>query len=533
MMVQASPDIKIGNYQDDEYAKFILRVQERLRINTNDGNTPLFTTDVPDIWSTYLSSYADNKKQYHNCYECRSFLMRYGSLAVIDDNGLLIPALWHEEDADEPKRGFTAALHRAIRRSTVTGVFKTTEQCWGTPKTGVWRHLSVVPPRSLLHGAIYPEANQVAAEKKENFRNVMRALREYPLPHVETAVRILKTDALYRSEKVLGPAEWLHTLHVACAAARGSAQVNLVWKAVATAPNGFCHPRSSMIGTLLDDIVAGKSFDDVSRAFAAKMNPLRYQRPQVAPSSGTIDAAEKIFEKLNLSRSLERRFARIDELPALWRPAPQEPEPAVSGVFGHLRRKEPEPASLVAPAPTMTWEKFQRVVLPTAERIEVLAPYRGAYTAVVTALHPDAPPILRWDREDCRNPFSNYFWASGALASGFNLRFNTFVQVEAIVARPQTWNGNPDNHPSGVIFVLEGARETNPSGSCLFPEILRSELFEVRSVIEAHSKQGVIHGMDQPHAAGLGVSSTSTEWNTTLKVWSGGRSQEYKLDRWD
>lgn len=53
-----------------------------------------------------------------------------------------------------------------------------------------------------------------------------------------------------------------------------------------------------MIGTLLDDIASGMSFDSVSRRFAEKMHPLQYQRPQAAPSAGNIAQAEKIVEKL-------------------------------------------------------------------------------------------------------------------------------------------------------------------------------------------------------------------------------------------
>ena len=90
---------------------------------------------------------------------------------------------------------------------------------------------------------------------------MMHAMGEFTREHLETALTLLKTDSLYRSEKVLGQTEWLHGLHVARAAAHGSAaNANVVWRAVATAPAGFCHPRSSMIGTLLEDIAAGKDF---------------------------------------------------------------------------------------------------------------------------------------------------------------------------------------------------------------------------------------------------------------------------------
>ena len=106
------------------------------------------------------------------------------------------------------------------------------------------------------------------------------------------ALKLLKSEALYRSEKVLGQAQWLYDLHRALPSRRNRDHV--LWRAVAAAPAGFCHPRSSMIGTLLEDLAAGMPFDDVSRRFAEKMHPLLYQRPQAAPSAGNIAQAEKI-----------------------------------------------------------------------------------------------------------------------------------------------------------------------------------------------------------------------------------------------
>ena len=75
----------------------------------------------------------------------------------------------------------------------------------------------------------------------------------------------------------------------------------------------------------------------------------------------------------------------------------------------------------------MTWDKFQRTVLPSAERIEFLAPSHGSYTALVTAANAEAPPILQWDRDGARNPVSWYFWNGGSSASQFGLS-DVFVQ---------------------------------------------------------------------------------------------------------
>lgn len=534
MNTQVSEGAVVGNHHDGDYDAFLGRVSARFLANCADGARPLFTTDAEDLWGLYLGSFADpTERQYHNCHACRQFIERFGALATIGEAGMVAPAVWNEDDAPEAYRPALAAMAKAVRRAKVTGVFLSSDAVWGTPETGAWRHLALRPAAGMVFQRATLTAGQAMAEKREDFKNVMHALNEFTQPHLETALTLLKTDSLYRSEKVLGQAEWLHALHVARTAAYGAGKANAVWRAVATAPNGFCHPRSSMIGTLLEDIAAGKEFSEVARAFAAKMHPLAYQRPQAAPTAGAIAAAEKVMQQLGAAGSLARRFARLDEVQALWRPSPKKDEAAAGGVFGHLKPKGAEVPSMAIPAQTMTWDKFQRTVLPTAERIEFLTPFQGSYTALVTAVNADAPPILQWDREDARNPVSWYFWHGGSTASSFGLPSGQFVAVEAVALKPSMWNGGHEHHGAGVLFVLAGARESKQAGAALFPEILKAELHGIRSVLEAYSRGASIEGMGEPHAAGVMLTKGEKPWNATVRVWSAGRALEYRLDRWD
>ena len=524
-----------GNHEDAVYNDFLARLNTRFLANCANGAWPLFTTDAEGLWDAYLDSFADpDVRQYHNCHACRQFIERFGGLVTIDEEGATAPAIWHEDDAPQSYKPAVAAMARMVRRAKVTGVFLASSPVWGTPETGVWRHFAVRPAANMIFKRTTKTAGQAMAEKREDFRTVMAALSEITPIHLEMALALLKTDALYRSEKVLGQAEWLYALHSARDAARGPRKANVVWRAVATAPAGFCHPRSSMIGTLLEDIAAGMRYEEVASRFAVKMHPLRYQRPQAAPKAGTIDAAEKVVQQLQAAGSLERRFCRVDEVQALWRPTPKKNDAPAEGVFGHLRPKPVQPATNIRiPAQTMTWEKFQRTVLLTAERIEFLAPAIGSYVALVTAVHPDAPPILQWDREDARNPVSWYFWMGGSTAASFGLRGGQFHDVEVITLKPSMWNGGFEHQGAGVMFVIAGARETRQAGAAIFPSMLKTEFHGIRSVIEAYSRRASIQGMNEPHAAGVMLTKGDNAWNATLRVWSAGRSQEYQLDRWD
>ena len=521
-----------GNVEDIEYSAFLDRVNKRFHANIAAGERPLFTTDASGLWDTYLGSFSDpDERQHHNCNTCRHFIERFGGLVTIDDGGSIDPAVWNEDDAPEHYKAAIRGIVRLVRRASVTGVFLSSEATLGQPTTGDWQHLSVTLPRGVLHRNGVLTAGQKMAEKREDFGIVQRALAEFTADHVNTALRLLQSDTLYQSEKVLGQAQFLDNLHQARADAVAGKRNNVVWLAVAKAPAGFCHPRSSMIGTLLEDIAAGMEFDQVSRRFAEKMHPLRYQRPQVAPAAGNIAQAEKLFATLGLAPALERRIARLHELPMLWEPKQQAPKPSTSGIFGHLQPKEAvQVKSLQMPEITMTLQKFVQTIVPTVEQLEVLlGGGRHAFMAITTAMNSEAPRMFQWD-----HPFAWYVWHGGSLASQFGLSPG-WAKVSGITRLPARWNDTGEcfkHHGDGLVVLLEGARESRAASAGLFPSLLRAELHGVRAVIEAHSRSAEMQGLVEGSAIGIDLRAPGA-LNTTVRTTSAGQQQVYKIDRWD
>lgn len=530
--------VQAGNAGDKEYAAFLRRLQACFALNLTRG--PLFTTNVAGLWETYIETFPAKTRQYHTCNACRRFIEHFGGLVTIDEEGTIVPAMWDVADADPEEVDAVKAMSKAIMRAKVDGVFLSSAPVWGLPKTDDWIHLHVQQQAVHVFKKLTLTAGQAMAEKLEDFKNVKRALEEFTPPMLAQALTLLNSDALYRAEKVIGPAQWLADLHERIAKARLARGVrradNVLWRAVALAPAGFCHPRSSMIGTLLEDIAADMLFADIERRFRAKMSPLQYQRPQAAPTAGNIAQAEKLVEKMGIARSLERRFARLHEIDAVWREA--SPEPVKSGgVFANLKPKGSEPANAVdVPLQTMTWEKFARTMLPTAKAIDLYVPIQGNFHALVTAVHPDAPPILQWDTEERRNPFSWYVYPEGSRAADWHLRPGAWTPVPAITALPPAWfGGTSSHHGEGAIFILEGARDLRRVGGAgLFPECLKTELHSVRATIEAHSRGTTVAGSEEASACGIGLRSGRGAENLRLRVTDrSGARIEVRLDRWD
>lgn len=510
-------------------------------------NVPLFLTEPAEpLFDLYLNSFSGAARQTHNCNSCRHFLERFGSLVMINERGGCVPLFWDFAGVPTMYKDICHRLALEVWRSPIVGVFLSGETTWGdgpkAPKQ--WTHFQVKNRARFTHPL--KTASQSMAEKREERNMLERGLAEFSIDVVRQAVAILKTEQLYRSEKVLGVGEWLLALHEKIAGEKNrQRRDNLVWLAVATAPAGFAHVRSSMIGTLLEDLASGMQFEDVKRRFADKMHPLQYQRPTAAPSEGNIEQAEKVVASLQSAGALERRFAKLEDLTTLWTPRPAKPsKPAASsrstassGVFAHLRGSQKlDVTETGAPPTAMTWEKFARTVLPTAERIEYMVPrYSAPLLAFVTAANADAPPIVQWDREDKRNPVTWYQYINQSAPSRWNLRPDEWCAVTAITLGPFAWDAARDhgNHGHLAVLILDGARDLHyvQSGG-LFPEHLKGDYHSVRRTLEAHFMRSTIVGKNEATACGLALQGNGP-WNATVRVTAGGVRTLYRIDRWD
>jgi hypothetical protein len=500
----------------------------------------VFTTDATGLWENYLAAIPGaSERQVHNCNCCRRFIETYGNLVTIDKHGGTMPVMWDIGRVPEFYTPAFARLEAMVGNASVTGVFVSKATSWGTPETGEWQHLSVEPPTRLIHRNRSLEPNQVEAAVRENVKTVTTAMVAYSPAVLDEALRLFNTGVLERSEKFVGPVQWLRDLHD-WPKGRVNQRVrqNLLWRAVAAAPEGYCHIRSSVVAPLLDDIVAGTPFEVIKRKHGAKTNSAIYQRPQAAPSAGNIAAAEALVAKLGIAPSLNRRFARIEDLELRWVPDDAPADTAgrkSSGVFGHLKakgdRRRPAPPSVNIPPVTMTWEKFSRTVLDTARQIEVWVNPMDGFFAMTAADDANAPPIIKWDTEEDRNTVAWYTYVQLTSARQWKVTPG-WATVSALTLSPNLWGERPAPFLGvGMMLIIEGAVDTSNSSMALFPEHLKGDLHSVWPTIEAFSAKGKLAGAEQASACGLRIGPQCLE--RTVRVHDGKHWTAYKIDRWD
>lgn len=516
---------------DDRYDEFLSAIQAWF--GEIPVGSPVFTTDATDLWEKFLDGFEGDWRQYFNCTACRRFVQTYGGLVTMDECGVREPAVWPQVESVPPLY-FSAvrAARKEIQRSKITGVFLSPHIEWGQPVTWEWHHMAVRVPATMPWTGHLETAGQAMAAKLQEYEMLRRALAEFKVEVVEQAATLLRSDSMYRSEKVLGVAEWLLGLMASLGGVRNKkVQDNLVWQAVAKAPPGFCHVRTTMICTLLEDLAAGLDFETVSARFRAKMSPLLYQRPQAAPKAGNIAAAEKVVEQLRAAGSLERRYATLADLQTIWTPRDEKPKKS-GGVFDGVKARgaQAKAGTVSVSSAAITWIKFRDTVLGNAERIEYIPAGSGNFLAFVTAVNPDAPPILQWDSLEARNPVSWYVYHNGSPASQWNLSAGVGCHVLGVVLQPNLWGGKCLHQGESATFVLENCYDSRDADLALFPEILLSEFHGIRSVIEAYSRNGKLPRCEQP-ACGICVGKAGAAGE--FRVTTGNVVSNYRIDRWD
>lgn len=406
------------NYErpQDDYSVFEEQIKKYFYATIETFHVKqLYQVNVDGLWETYLNNLPEDGRFAYDCRACKQFIERYGNLICIDPvNGNVESVLWGDIDIPPYFQKAVVALNNKIKKSSkISNVFISDVRTLGTPQTGVWTHIHVNLPHEMVNHSRTKNASQLMAEKTEDFTMLLNALNEYPIEIVEQAVALLQTNSMYRSNTILGIANWFLEVHKSIQGNMKAINMgNLIWKAVGEAPNGFCHIKSSMIGTLLDDIKAGHSTGVIAARFEEKMNPQNYMRSQSAPTASAIEQAEKLVEKLGIADSLRRRYARFDEIAdkCLWKP--KGPlykflEKESKGVFSNVPPKEKlnTTGSMIdIPTATMTWAKFERTVLPTAEKIEVKVDNPNRFMALITEAVPGSENIFKWN-----NPFSWYY----------------------------------------------------------------------------------------------------------------------------
>lgn len=176
MEILATPTNKqIGNLNEEDYHAVLQQLQANFLAKVTAANFVLFTANlrplIRSLWEHYLAACPEDRRQICNCNACRTFIERYGDLVIIQPDGIIQSAVWDGANTQDTEYAEVFnELQDLVERAQVDGMFFSSDSVWGQPKTGVWQHMALVPPKECVHDARVYSADQKMAFKREDCR---------------------------------------------------------------------------------------------------------------------------------------------------------------------------------------------------------------------------------------------------------------------------------------------------------------------------------------------------------------------------
>jgi len=380
-----------------EFARHISRRWQRLSAHE------LYTVDpenlnLPEVYLAAFPPGTDpifRTHTEHDCRCCLQFLKQVGGVVSIVDGH--IRTLWEKATTlPEPYATVAAALDAAVRAAPITSVFRTSELNFGrlpnldahdTRITWTHFHVEVLPRhRASAVGSTLNACNTKAA-------SLHRALTDFTPEAVRTVLELIDANTLYRGAEFRSAVDGF--AHLQANAPEPALRQLYAWEQYMAPSAGI---RSTVIGTLLDDLSSGKPLEQAVASFESKVAPLNYKRPTAVVTPRMVDQALATIRTAGLEPALARRLATLEDLSVtdvLWASgsaAPRMRDP----LRDLLLESTPKTPRNISAGATISPEDF--LALRPREISLVLTGFHlPNFLALTAPVHPDAPPLFQWD----------------------------------------------------------------------------------------------------------------------------------------
>lgn len=382
--------------------------------------TGLFRTGATgdEMWSTYLGSFPAGtdpmyrKRTEHDCSCCRQFIKAFGNVVAIQDGQLI--SIWDAAGPFDPAyHAVCREMSRLIKSHPVADVFLHHERTVGTEKShkvvpGVsgaytWNHFHAALPK-LNHGRDTFCAKKDVATRLGELRTTrevfLRSLTELTAEALQTAEDLIGEGSLYRGNEA---AANLRTFAAVKRRFDGLPEVDgyrerFVWAEFDKLGPAVARIRNTALGTLLTDLSMGMDLEVAVHRYEAVMAPQNYKRPVALVTQAMVDKARTEVEALGLAPSLERRYARLEDVSVadiLF--ADRSARKVMRDAFDQVALK-PAPPGFFKGAQTIKVEDFIRGVLPRAGSVEVMfsGGHQGNLVSLIAPQHAAAPTLFKW-----------------------------------------------------------------------------------------------------------------------------------------
>lgn len=514
-----------------------LRIAEDERAGTVRGGSIVGNSDVDGrkLYELYLSSFATQElRQEHTCSCCRQFFIDNANLVILTKEGrseslLFVP----NNEIPDTYRTFVDQAYVQLLDAKLVKVRYSQNDLLeiGQPVKGGFEHFSFILPFVRYQSSRFMTANQEAAEVREDVRLLTLSLNRWADNVLKHAYQLFQNDPRLNKTTfgdVVG--DLIDVIEFAKSLRDHRLRNNYLHTVVMGTCKGLARVGQSALGEFLNRLQENVPVEEAVRQFLTMIKSENYMRPKAAPLAQTIEKAEDIIEKLGLKDSLRRRSLRRDEITEyFWRKSAAVEEPKEGGVFAEVQAKNAPPKAQV---PMIAGGSISMASLITrklqgAQKVEVyVSGETDRLGSLTTAVVPEAPPILHYDKPDNRWPISGYMYVKPVHPGAWGLERATWQEVQYVIPSHHAVYRMARFDPTRPTFVLVNGRDEGGLASLpLFPETLIQDLYSVRAVIEAYCATKRLENVEDgltTWTAGVGdsIRITTADSVTTYQIGS-------------
>ena len=291
------------------------------------GAQQLFEVEVDkdEMWNLYLDSFPAGtneiyrERREYDCSCCRQFIRSIGNAVVIKDNK--VHTIWGFDTESTTYQPVVDALDNFIKSHSVTDVHVSKLKKIGTDfnheevdgKINRYDHFYLELPDVFVDKSRLSEGD--IKGRFRDTRNVFkRSLDEISEESLLTVLELIGQNSLYKGE------EWKSVLTDFLKYKKEYDKLpdeqkdNYAWEKSVKAGAVIGRIRNHSIGTLLVNISEGMELDTAVKKYEQIVAPANYKRPKAIFTQKMLDEAKKTITELGYLDSLNRRFARLDDI---------------------------------------------------------------------------------------------------------------------------------------------------------------------------------------------------------------------------
>lgn len=446
---------------NENWSNFLSKLSGRLNKMLDyveKNNSTLYETDIDkdELWEVYLSSFPEGtnkmyrKRREYDCGHCRNFIKTIGGAVAIVDGK--IHTIWEIDTDDVVFQPVVDALRTYVESKPIKDIWRHFTNTVGVKSTNEytedkqiikWTHMyTPIPERLLERKSDIPTAKAKVRDRKNVFK---RSLDEITEEAVDTVLELIASNTLYRGQ------EWERILKDFRKYQReynglsDEEKDTYTWAKAMTIGDVIGRIRNHSIGTLLVNISEGMDLDNAVKAYENVVAPANYKRPKAIFTKKMLEDAKKTVTDLGYIDSLQRRFARLDDITVnniLF--CNRDAAPRIQGgldIFDEMSKEVAVNPKKFSKVEEISAEKFVSDVLPTAKELEVLFENRHKKNMVslIAPVNKDAKNMMKWG-----NPFS---WAYSGNMTDSEMKErvkNAGGAVDGVLRFSIQWNAGKD-----------------------------------------------------------------------------------------